>query len=51
MFKTVFFQKLSIISKPLTDVSLTKQASELSSFISASLKSIVTAELAAQIAG
>ena len=43
MFKTAFLQKMSILSKP--------QASEVSSFISASLKSIVTVELAEQLAG
>ena len=39
MFKTAFFSNFD------------KWATELSSFISASLKSIVTVELAAQIAG
>ena len=39
MFKTAFFSNFN------------KKALELSSFISASLKSIVTVELAAQIAG
>ena len=35
----------------MTDFSLTSEASELSNFTSASLKSIVTVELAEQIAG
>ena len=53
MFKTTFLQKMSIISKPEDRFfsNFSKYASELSSFISASLKSIVTVELAAQIAG
>ena len=52
MFKTAFLQKMSIISKPEDKFfsNFGKWASEHSSFISASLKSIVTVELAAQIA-
>jgi len=50
MFKTAFLQKMSIISKPY-DRFFFFFFSELSSFISASLKSIVTVELAAQKAG
>ena len=54
MFKTPFLQKMSITWKTLDDrffSSFSIYASELSSFISASLKSIVTVELAAQTAG
>ena len=50
MFKAEFLQKMSKPSK-LYRCNFSKQASELSSFISASLKSIVTGELAAQNAG
>ena len=52
MFKTAFLQEMSIISKPYDRFfsNFGKKASELFSFISASLKSIVTLELAAQIA-
>ena len=50
MFKIAFLQKMSIISNPKTDFSLTS-ANKPQSFISASLKSIVNVELAAQIAG
>ena len=53
MFKTAFLHKKSITGK-LYDIffsNFSKWVSELSSFISASLKSIVTVELAAQNAG
>ena len=56
MFKTPFLQKnvnnfetLRLYDKFFSDFS--KKASELSSFISASFKSIVTVELAEQVAG
>ena len=50
MFKTEFLQKMSATSKPYNRFfsNFRKLASELSSFISASLKPIVTVELAAQ---
>ena len=53
MFKPPFYKKMSIISKPYDRFfsNFGKIASELSSFMSASLKSIVTVELAAQMAG
>ena len=53
MCNTAFLQKMAIISKPYARFfcNFGKFASELSSFISASLNSIVTVELAAQIAG
>ena len=50
MFKTAFLQKMSIISKPY-DRFFSNFGSELSRLMCASLKSIVTVELAAQIAG
>ena len=53
MSKTEFLQKMSISSKPYDRFlsNFNKLASELFNFISASLKSIVTVELAAQNAG
>ena len=50
MFQTAFLQKLSIISKPYDRFfsNFSKLASEHSSFISESLNSIVTVELAAK---
>ena len=50
MFQTAFLQKLSIISKPYDRFfsNFSKLASEHSSFMSESLKSIVTVELASK---
>ena len=53
MFRTTFLQKMSIISKPQDRFfsNFGKYALEVFSFISVSLNSSVTVELAAQIAG
>ena len=53
MLKIAFLPKMSVTLKPFDRFisKFSKQASELSSFISASLKSIVTVELTAQNAG
>ena len=51
--KPYSLQKMSVTAKPEDRFfsNFTKWAEELSSFISASVKSIVTVELTAQIAG